>query len=108
MPGRLAAAGAHLADAEAALAWTADLAWRSRVEVTADGIDVDAAGLPHELARRLLLRAVVALAPGSRPRGAAIERLLARLGDGRGGTLAGVTAARARLRLAPRPRAGTA
>ena len=89
-PARLAASAAHLADAEEALAWTADLAWASRVEVAAGAINVDAAGLPHDLARRLLRRAVTTLAPGAVFRGDGIERVVRHLAAGTGGTLAGV------------------
>lgn len=89
-PARLAASAAHLADAEAALAWAADLAWASRVE-TGDGTVVaDAAGLPHDLARRLLVRAVTTLAPAAVFRGDGVERVLRHLAAGTGGTLAGV------------------
>lgn len=89
-PGRLAASAAHLADAEAALVWAADAAWRSRVEVGADVITVDAAGLPHDLVRRLLLRAVTTLVPAAVCRGDGVERVLRHLAIGRGGTIAGV------------------
>ena len=89
-PARLAASAAHLADADAALAWAADLAWRSRAEVKGNTVTVDAAGLPHDLARRLLVRAVTTLAPTAVCRGDGIERLLRHLAIGRGGTLAGV------------------
>ncbi len=90
-PARLAASAAALADAEAALAWTADAAWRGRAEVAAGRITLDAADLPHELVRRLAGRAVATLA-GRTPRGSAVERLLATLAAGRPGTLAGVAA----------------
>ncbi len=104
-PSRLAASAAHLADAEAALAWTADLAWRSRADAGDEVIMLDATGLPHELARRLLLRGITALAPDAAPRGEAVERLLRRLAAGRSGTLGGVVvrvvAGRWQLRTAP-------
>lgn len=55
---RLAAAAAHLADAEDALDWAAAREWdaRSRREGAAALLDLD--GLPDELARRLVARAV--------------------------------------------------
>nr|WP_295661233.1 tRNA lysidine(34) synthetase TilS [Polymorphobacter sp.] len=93
LPERLAASAAHLAEVEAALVWTADAAWRGRVTVTADAIAIDAAGLPRELARRLLLRALTLLAPAATPRGPAIERLLDQLDAGNEGTIAGVAVA---------------
>ncbi|QYE36061.1 tRNA lysidine(34) synthetase TilS [Polymorphobacter sp. PAMC 29334] len=89
-PERLAASAAHLAEVEAALVWTADIAWRGRVTVSAADITIDAAGLPRELARRLLVRAVAVLAPAATPRGPAVDRLLGRLNAGLGGTIAGV------------------
>jgi len=88
--GRVAASASHLADAEEALAWATDLAWRSRVEACGTGLAVDAAGLPRELQRRLIGRVVGALAAGADPRGADVDRLLDRLAGGGGGTLAGV------------------
>ena len=91
-PARLAASAAHLAEAEAALVWTADVAWRGRAAVTAIGATIDAGGLPREIARRLLLRAIGELAPARAPRGPAVDRLLDRLASGGGGTLGGVNA----------------
>ena len=41
VPARMAAAAAHLADAEAALDWTAGLAWESRARATADTVALD-------------------------------------------------------------------
>ena len=89
-PARLAASAAHLVDAEAALVWAADAAWRSRAEIDAAVITVDAIGLPHDLARRLLLRAVITLAPDATPRGDGVERALGQLAAGAGSTLGGV------------------
>ncbi len=89
-PARLAASAAHLADAEAALAWASERAWASRVAVAAGTVTVDAAGLPHDLARRLLLRGIATLVPDAAPRGDGVERVLRHLAAGRGGTLAGV------------------
>lgn len=91
-PARLAASAAHLAQVEAALAWTAEIAWHGRTMVAADRVIVDPAGLPRELARRLLLRAIASIAPGLAARGPAIDRLLDRLEAGVGGTIGGVAA----------------
>ena len=85
---RLAAAAGHLADAEAALAWAADLAWDSRVEATAAEILIDAAGLPGELRRRLVVRALAHF--GVAPRGPGVDRLIFRLTAGESATLGGV------------------
>lgn len=104
----LAASAAHLAEAEAALAWTADLAWAGRVVVTAAGLEVDADGLPRELQRRLLRRALRELA-ADEPRGPDVDRLLDRLAAGATGTLGGISArggAIWRLSVAPARRSG--
>jgi tRNA(Ile)-lysidine synthase len=87
-PVRLAASAAHLADAEAALEWTTQLAWDSRAEATAAGLTLDVADLPAELRRRLVARAFATL--GESPDGPAIERLVGRLTTGATATLGGV------------------
>ena len=89
---RLAASAAHLADAEAALAWAAERAWRGRAIVADGSVTLDAVGLPRELARRLLIRAIATLSPDAEPRGPDIDRLLAKLSAGGTATLAGVKA----------------
>jgi len=89
-PARLAASADALAAAEAALAWTAERAWAGRVMVTERAVTVDAAGLPDELTRRLLVRAVTLLAPSAVLRGEAVTRLMGRLAAGSGATVAGV------------------
>jgi tRNA(Ile)-lysidine synthase len=87
----LAASAAHLAEAEAALAWTADLAWAGRAVATPARIALDAGELPRELQRRLVRRALQAL--GARePRGPDIDRLLDRLAAGRDAALGGISA----------------
>lgn len=91
-PARVAASAAHLADAEAALAWAADRAWEGRAAMREGEILLDAAGLPAELQRRLLLRALAELSPGAVPRGPDIVRMIAALEAGRAATLAGVRA----------------
>lgn len=95
-PARLAASAGHLADAEAALVWTVELAWRSRVEVAAQAIAIDATGLPHDLARRLVVRAIAELGSARAPRGVSVERLLCQLAAGCGGTLGGIAVRPAR------------
>ncbi len=91
--GQMAAAAAHLADAEAALAWAADRAWAGRARVDGGIVALDAAGLPDELVRRLALRAIAVLAPDAAPRGPDVARLVARMQTGGSGTLAGVRGA---------------
>ena len=92
LPARLAAAAAHLGDAEAALDWAADRAWAGGAAVTDDRIDLDVAGLPDELVRRLVGRALVVLAPDSETDGTRVAALVARLRVGGAATLAGVAA----------------
>jgi tRNA(Ile)-lysidine synthase len=89
--GRLAASAAHLAAAEEALGWAAEAAWRSRVVAGDHGLRLDCEGLPAELQRRLIGRAVAALGAGE-PEGTGLDRLHARLLAGAGGTIAGVRA----------------
>lgn len=91
-PARLAASAAHLAEAEAALGWAADRAWEGRASFDGGDVALDAAGLPAELQRRMLLRALAEIAPGATPRGPDVARLLAALRAGRTATLAGVRA----------------
>ncbi len=90
-PERLAAAAGHLAEAEEALGWAADRAWASRAATADGGLAIDPEGLPAELQRRLLLRGLLELG-ATAPSGPDIARLLARLGDGKPGTLGGVKA----------------
>jgi tRNA(Ile)-lysidine synthase len=87
----LAASAGHLAEAEAALAWTAEFAWSGRARVEPGAISLDAAGLPRELQRRLLRRALAELG-AAESRGPDVDRLLDRLAAGRSATLGGVQA----------------
>lgn len=85
-PERLAASAGHLADAEAALDWTSDVAWRGRTTEVSGRIELDAAGLPAELTRRLVVRALAALGCQA-PRGPDVARLITRLAAGQTATL---------------------
>jgi len=87
---RLADAAAHLAQVEDAMAWTTDFAWAGRATIMPDAIDLDVAGLPAELRRRLVTRAIAGLDSSAAPRGPAITRLIARLDTGHAATIAGV------------------
>jgi tRNA(Ile)-lysidine synthase len=89
---RLAAIAAHLADAEVALDWSAARAWAGAALVADAGIALDVAGLPDELVRRLVLRAIVTINPAAAPHGPQIAALQARLAAGAAATLAGVKA----------------
>lgn len=88
---KLAAAAAHVAEAEAALDWVVDRAWDGRAGRQAGLLTLDTAGLPPLLVRRLVLRALAELGAPP-PRGVALTRLLAVLAAGRTATLGGVKA----------------
>ncbi|WP_137861900.1 MULTISPECIES: tRNA lysidine(34) synthetase TilS [unclassified Sphingomonas] len=94
--GRLAAAARNLRDAEDALAWVADREWLARAAVEGGSVSLDPAGLPRELRRRLVERAVatVRAAHGLSPdwRETGLEPLLAALDAGGSGTIAEVLA----------------
>ncbi|MGL4541784.1 MAG: ATP-binding protein, partial [Polymorphobacter sp.] len=89
-PARLADSAAHLGAAEAALDWAARLAWDSRVETERAMMWLDVTGLPDEITRRLLQRALLTLNPVAKLRGPDLARLLAALAAGRTATLAGI------------------
>lgn len=104
----VAASAAHLAEAEAALAWTADLAWAGRAVVAPGRVELDADGLPRELQRRLVGRALGALGAGAL-RGPDVDRLLDRLAAGHAATLGGISARAGkvwRFSVAPPRRSG--
>ena len=110
---RLARAAANLAEAEAALEWLADLAWRDRAtESPPSAILIDMADLPRETRRRLAARAIARLRPdpgkGRSRDSDGLDRFVDRLDGGRAATLAGVRAtpgARWRFTVAPARRA---
>lgn len=107
---RLAASAAHLADAEVALDWSASRAWAGAAVAAGDCITLDVAGLPDELVRRLLRRAVVTLNPAAAPHGPQLAALQAELAAGGIATLAGVKAGGGAVwhfsRAAPRRKKG--
>ncbi|MCY7339876.1 MAG: tRNA lysidine(34) synthetase TilS [Sphingomonas bacterium] len=85
-PLRLAASASHLAAAEEALCFIADRLAEERLTVTGDRLEIDASGLPRELQRRLLVRALTQA--GERDlRGPEVERLLDALIAGNTATL---------------------
>ncbi|MDB5668141.1 MAG: tRNA(Ile)-lysidine synthetase [Alphaproteobacteria bacterium] len=105
-PARIAASAANLLDAEEALAWTMDQIAEARLRRAADesSVTIDPSGLPRELKRRLLLRALACFTDESAIPGPKLMALLDRLQDGGTGTLAGVkveAGERWRLTLAP-------
>lgn len=85
-PARLAHSAAHLAEAEAALQWTAERLFAER----ARGTSLDPRGLPPELLRRLVLRMFALF--DEAPRGPDLTRLIATLSAGRAATLGKVKA----------------
>lgn len=101
-PRALARSAGALREAEEALAWTAERLWRERVVLGA-AVELDPAGLPAELRRRLVLGALRE-AGGGEPRGEEVARLLAALERGEVATLAGVKCSGgARWRFEPAP-----
>jgi tRNA(Ile)-lysidine synthase len=82
---RLAAVAANLAEAEATLAWAETRAFETRTVQSGEALLIDPEGLPDELRRRLLARALAA--HGAAPDGPALQRLLAGLAEGGSGTL---------------------
>jgi tRNA(Ile)-lysidine synthase len=93
-PVRLAAVAGHMAQAEEALAFTADGMFAGRFDSGA--ATLAAADLPRELRRRLLVKALLTFAPTATLRGDEVDRLLDRLAENRVSTLAG-------LRIEPGP-----
>jgi tRNA(Ile)-lysidine synthase len=86
-PAALARSAALLAEAEAALEWTAAPLFAARVEVEEGAVILRPNGLPAELLRRLVLRCLDRVAPGAKPRGEALVAFIARLGEGGTATL---------------------
>jgi tRNA(Ile)-lysidine synthase len=91
---RLAAARSAraLAEAEEALDWTAERLFEERTRSEGDMLSLDPSGLPAELRRRLLLRALRRIDPHAEPRGEELGRLLATLSHGGSATLSAVKA----------------
>lgn len=93
-PRAIAASAAHLADADAALTWAANREWKRAATIDNGKIILDPAGLPREIRRRLLSRAISSLASeggGAALRGRQSDRLLAALAAGQKATLRGVS-----------------
>ena len=87
----LVATARHLESAEAALEWAVARAWAGGAVVTPRGIDLDVTGLPDDLVRRLVLRAVTRIASENRPVGNVMQ-MITQLVAGKTATLAGVQA----------------
>lgn len=88
----LARSAALLAEAEAALEWTADGLFDTRAEIGERSIALRPEGLPPELLRRLVLRCLRRSEPAAKPRGGQLAALVERLRSGGSGTLCGVKA----------------
>jgi tRNA(Ile)-lysidine synthase len=102
---RVAASAHHLAEAEEALAWATARLAHERITFTDDAVQIDVAGLPREIRRRLVLAAFARLAPDARPRGDGLDRLLHALERGRAATLCGLKCEAASLWRVARARA---
>ena len=91
-PAALARSAEALADANEALDWAVDRLEAERVRSAAGAMRIDPAGLPREIRRRLLQRALRRLNPEAEPRGDELGRLLSALERGETATLAGTKA----------------
>jgi tRNA(Ile)-lysidine synthase len=89
-PVAMARSAAALAEADAALDWTAQRLEEERVVAERDKLLLRPDGLPPELKRRLLLRLLARIRPEAAPRGEETSRLIATLEAGGTATLAGV------------------
>lgn len=89
-PAALARCAANLRDAEDALEWMTDQAWRSRAATEDDHIRIDAANLPREIRRRLASRAIIALAPAWNGEG--LDMIVEALDHDGSATVAGIKA----------------
>lgn len=92
-PKAIAASAAHIAQADAGLHWATSLEWKRAVRRGPRGIVYRLTAAPREIRRRILRRAILALATeggGSEPRGRELDQLLTALVAGRKATLRGV------------------
>jgi tRNA(Ile)-lysidine synthase len=90
-PAAVAASAAHLAQADAALRWATDLEWKRNV-TAAGGSIVYRPDAPREIRRRVIHRAILALATegAGELRGREIDQVIGALRTGRRATLRGV------------------
>ncbi|MEA3034634.1 MAG: tRNA(Ile)-lysidine synthase [Sphingomonadales bacterium] len=89
-PEALARSAAALAEAEEAIDSVAARLFAERANRKGDALHLDPVGLPPELLRRLVLRALSAVVEGDAPRGEQVTALIADLEGGGIVTLAGV------------------
>lgn len=106
-PQALARSAANLAAADEALDWATLEEWRARIDQRDDEIVYHPSGAPAEIRRRVLARALAALASEGPPdelRGRELDRLLAELEAGGTATLRGVRCSGgAQWRFSPAP-----
>ena len=103
-PDRIAGAAANLAEADDALRWATECLWAERAARDGEAILINASGLPRELQRRLLQKALSHFTDAAGLPGPKLARLLDALRADRSGTLAGVRAMPGeRWRLAAAP-----
>ena len=90
--GAVARSATHLAEADDALKWAAELEWSRAVEERRDRITYRPSDAPGEIVRRVATRAIRKLATEGDPelRGSEVDRLLATLSSGGASTLRGV------------------
>lgn len=79
---RAARTASALAEASDALIWMTQKLVQERVTFENGEVSCDASGLPAELRRRLLLKAITMMAPHLEPRGDAIDLVLAKIDTG--------------------------
>lgn len=81
-PARTQRSATALADASEALGWMAEKLANERISAHAEGVKLDANGLPAELQRRLVLTALRTVDAEANPRGEAMDKLLTALQNG--------------------------
>lgn len=89
----LAQSASHLAEADGGLNWATDIEWKRAVRQAKGQIVYAPTDAPREIRRRIIRRAILALASeggGAEPRGRELDQMLAVLRSGRRATLRGV------------------
>jgi tRNA(Ile)-lysidine synthase len=92
-PASVAESAAHLAEADAALHWATTLEWQRAVSQEGSQVVYRPSSAPREIRRRIIRRAILALATeggGAELRGRELDQVLAAVRTGRRATLRGV------------------
>ncbi len=92
-PAAVAESASHLAEADGALHWAADLEWQRAVRQTDGQLVYKPTDAPREIRRRIIRRAILMLGTeggGAEPRGRELDKILAALRTSRRATLRGV------------------